>query len=93
MAPHSASLAAWQPSLWADSGHSARERQWRECANSGHPPMAWRTGQIDPKRAFLAGPGAEAKRTRAAVLGTSCAPGVRIYAWEKQTGYAAYTEK
>jgi hypothetical protein len=23
-----------------------------KCANSGHPPMAWRTGQIDPSLPF-----------------------------------------
>jgi hypothetical protein len=35
----SASLAAWEPSFWADSGPSAIAMQWQECANSGHLPM------------------------------------------------------
>jgi hypothetical protein len=25
-------------------------RQWQECAITGHPPRAWRTRQLDPKR-------------------------------------------
>jgi hypothetical protein len=39
----------------AGCGHPAIVMQWQECANSGHPPMAWRTGQIDPKHAFKIG--------------------------------------
>jgi hypothetical protein len=36
-------------------------------ANSSHSPAAWRTGQIDPKRAFPVSPGTDAKRQRAAL--------------------------
>jgi hypothetical protein len=52
-APDSASLAAWEPSLWADSGPSAIAMQWQESANSGRCPARWRAPQINPKRTAI----------------------------------------
>jgi hypothetical protein len=42
----------WIGDQMAGVGPEATRGLRPECANSGHPPMAWRTGQIDPSLPF-----------------------------------------